>query len=160
MKTGLVLICCLLLSAAVVSRVAKRSPFGKRYHGHPTVATWYSELHSHPFNCRDISPTHDEYACKECPVGPADRVVVFPHGEYRDVPIEINAFFACDAINMLIPEPSSLHDSDEFYCSREPADGFVVLDGHKISCAGSDAASVNVGDLAPGQSKTIVVPVK
>lgn len=119
------------------------SPFGKAFHGHPTVASWYSAIHGrHTFKCEDMSPTHEHYGCKECPVGPPDRVITFPHGEYRDVPIQVNAYFACMDINMLIPEPSSLHDSDEFYCSREPEDGSIVLDGWKIPCAGGKAEKV------------------
>ena len=137
------------------------SPFGKRHHGHPTVSSWYSELHGrHTFNCLD-SPEHSDYSCKSCPVGPPDRVVEFPHGDYRDVPITINAYFACGAINTLIPEPSSFHDSDEFYCEREPADGYIVLGGHKISCAGSDqgGTTTNLGTIQPGETKTLTLPV-
>jgi len=135
------------------------SPFGKPHNGHPTVAHWYYATHRHPFDCLD-SPEHKDYGCKSCPVGPPDRVITLSHGDYRDVPLTVNAFFACDSINMLIPEPSSDVDSDQFYCQREPPDGYVVLDGHKISCAGEDrGTSVNLGTTNPGETKEVEIPL-
>lgn len=135
-----------------------------KQHGiHPVVARWYYELHPHAFQC-----PNGEYGCKSCPVGKPDRVVVIQNKDKAyDVPAQINGFFACGDINRLIPEPERVdgHDvwDDSFLCEREPPDGSIEIDGHRFSCAQENegAQHVNVGDLAPGESKgfTITVPV-
>ena len=62
-------------------------------------------------------------------------------------------------INTLVPASGA--DSDVFLCMREPHDGFVVLDGYKIPCAGGTAVEVKVdlGTLKPGESKTVTIPL-
>lgn len=107
---------------------------GKR---HPYVRGWYYEKYPHAFDCKD-----DAYSCASCPVGPKDRVIDVGHGHYQDVPPAINAFFACDDINMLVPE-KGYEDSDTFLCQREPADGSVIVGGeisgkkykYKVDCS-------------------------
>jgi hypothetical protein len=113
----------------------KPRPVFGTFHHRTTVARWYYDEHPHPFDCRDISPSHEDYGCKECPVGPADRVVHYDHGHYTDDFAEANVYEACNDINILIPEPSSEVDDDQFYCQREPMDGYVEMYGQKISCA-------------------------
>lgn len=125
---------------------------------HPTVRSWYYDLHPHAFACKD-----DPYSCKECPVGKSDRVIDIPHGDYVNVPDEVNLFFACDEINMLIPEHGG-PDGDSYLCEREPADGFVRYREHVYSCSpGKDvptAQKQDLGAIKPGETKTVTIPLQ
>jgi hypothetical protein len=125
---------------------------------HPTVRHDYYEMHKHAFDCKD-----DPYSCKECPVGSPERAISFTHGAYRDVPVEINRFFACYEINTLVPEAGFDVDSDQFLCQRSPQDGFVKFGDKVYSCKqeqdDSPAQTFNLGTIQPGESKTVTIPV-
>lgn len=115
----------------------------------------YYEAHPHAFDCKG-----DRYGCPECPVGKADRVINFTHGDYDGVPDTINVFFACAKINMLVPEPGPGVSSDEFLCQREPQDGVVAFHGRRYPCSEQDRGTkYELGDLQPGETKTITIPV-
>lgn len=123
----------------------------------PAVAGWYYRLHPHAFTCKD-----DPYSCRQCPVGKPDRIITVPgSAKAYDVPTNINAYFACDAINMLVPAADSGADSDVFLCERAPHDGSVKIDGHVINCAGESLGTrIDLGTIEPGESKSITVEVK
>lgn len=144
----------------VLQSVRRRAILGQ--HGiHPVVKRWYYDLHPHAFKCAD-----DPYDCASCPVGPPDRVINIPdRSKAYDVPTQVNAFFACDDINMLVPEPEKYngHDvfSDVFLCARRPADGYILIDGQKISCSGQDMGRpVNLGTIEPGETKSLTIPLE
>jgi hypothetical protein len=145
----------LLLLAAVIQLAGCQQPIFQNG-AHPTVRYGYYRLHPHRFSCKD-----DPYSCKECPVGKPDRVIHLKHGNYRDVPVEVNLFFACDEINMLVPEHGPGVYSDEFVCQREPQDGFIEMGGHTYSCAQSPQPDkFSLGTLKPGETKTLTIPIE
>lgn len=125
---------------------------------HPTVRYDYYELHKHAFECKN-----DPYECKECPVGSPKRIISVPHGDYVDVPVGINVFFACDTINRLVPESGLGVDDDQFLCERTPKDGFVKLGGKVYSCSTEEKANpsqkFSLGTIQPGESKTFEIPI-
>lgn len=102
---------------------------------HPAVSGWYYLLHRHAFDCDPLSG--DPYGCEQCPVGARDRVVAVPDkNKAYDVPTEINAWFACEDINTLVPAKDAGEDSDVFICEHKPPTGFLAIDGWKIDCSG------------------------
>ncbi len=136
----------------------KSEPIVFQNGSHPTVRYSYYVDHQHAFDCK-----HDPYSCQECPVGKPDRVIHLNHGNYRDVPVEVNLFFACDDINRLVPEAGIGVDDDEFLCQREPQDGSIEFGGKIYSCkepADKGSQTIESGDLQPGESKSITIQVK
>lgn len=123
---------------------------------HPYVRGLYYELHPDAFKCKD-----DPYACAACPVGNSDRVIEIRNRDKSyDVPTQVNAWFACGDINMLVPE-KGYADSDVFICERTPPDGSIKIDGHTIKCAGEpQGQKTELGTIQPGESKTITVPIQ
>lgn len=122
---------------------------------HPAVAGWYYDLHPRAFQCKS-----DPYACRECPVGAKDRVVDVPNTDKAyDVPTQVNAWFACGDINMLVPAAGSSADFDTFLCERRPHDGSIRIDGQLIHCSGETGTTTQLGTIQPGESKTITVEV-
>jgi hypothetical protein len=128
---------------------------------HPAVRTWYYELHKKAFDCDTLTDGGDPYGCEACPVGKPDRIIDVPNKlKAYDVPTAVNAFFACDDINMLVPEKSEWVDDDVFLCERKPPTGSIRIDGRVINCGGQPRQQEqNLGTLEPGESKTITIPI-
>lgn len=126
---------------------------------HPAVSAWYYQAHPRGFQCDKSSD--DPYECESCPVGKPDRIVDVPdkNKEYDTGYIAIDKYFACDAINTLIPEKAAGADDDVFLCTHKPLTGSVRIDGHVYHCGDiPPAQSVSLGDVQPGESKTITIP--
>jgi hypothetical protein len=143
--------------AATITQAIKSKPIIFYRGVHPTVRHDYYMDHPHAFDCKD-----DPYSCKECPVGKPDRVIKVVQPSYMEVPDQVNGFFACSDINMLVPEQGLGVDSDQFICQREPQDGFIELNGHRYSCKSDidQGHTINLGDLQPGETKTLTIPVQ
>lgn len=152
----IVAITAVSIGCGSVKKLEDRAIFTTRG-AHPAVAWWYYELHPRAFKCKD-----DPYSCDTCPVGPTNRVVNIPDKfkHYVVVPTSINAYFSCDDINRLVPASDAVEDWDTFLCERKPWTGSIIIDGTKIGCDSQDPGpGIPLGDIGPGESKTITIPL-
>jgi hypothetical protein len=128
-----------LLALAVVAIITLTIERERIVFGHigmrPTVAHWYYVIHPGAFDCHDSSHT-----CPSCPVGPSDRIVNASSVAEDGPMVTPSKWFACQEINILILNQNPPSSREHPYprrpiCQRKPWDGFVRIDGKKISCA-------------------------